>query len=223
MTFYSAVEQWRTLVQEVLAALSQIEPEPSRIFAALGLTRPMQEDLALAIIQKESSGSPDITGDRGCSLGLMQINYCVHSGESEFLQYPLYQPASGEYVLSPVQDREDLYLPDVNVGVGVRHLISLLNSFRSVNLAVIAYNGGPGTAAEWVAHPDTLPVNFTYLTTVLSFLQVPLDYFERLLADTEKKTLLGVLLLGGGVFLLGWYVTHHTTARENETLVDGVD
>lgn len=48
----------------------------------------------------------------------------------------------------------DIYLPEVNIGLGTWYLRNLLDEFHGdLELAIVAYNGGPLNVREWLADP----------------------------------------------------------------------
>lgn len=197
MEFPSNIERWRSLVQVTLSGIRSVEELSTRILSSLGLSDATVQDIVLAIIQHESSGIPEKTGDNGCSIGLMQINWCYHSSDLMFLRFPSTDGA-GRPVLADVESKDDLFTPEVNVGVGLRYLIANLNEFDSVPIAIIAYNGHR-EALRWIAGLPGAPSNMAYLTDVLDTLHVDESYFDGLIQKKNSKiwTSLGVVALFG--------------------------
>ena len=81
-------------------------------------------DLVRAVIQAESSGDAQAVSARGAA-GLMQL-----------------MPATAAQFGSP-----NVFDPEQNIASGVRYLRSLLNRYRSVEVALWAYNAGPQAVA----------------------------------------------------------------------------
>lgn len=159
------VERWRENVRKALTdALAKNSVQHSLI-NALGLTFSHLEDILLALIYKESSGNPFAMGDKGNSYGLMQLNYGAGTPQS----------------LGFKGDPSALLNPDVNISVGTMYFLSQLERYRDVPKAILAYNAG-----SYRLNQSGIAINFNYLDTILSYLQVPLDFFDTLL---EKKKL----------------------------------
>lgn len=197
---YSRVESWRSLLRKVLADLAVVEQWKFDVLKKIGMTSSDLENVLLAIVQKESSGdqyAPD--GDGGCSIGLMQLNWCVNRGNPDVFSVTS-SDFSGTPALYLVTNKEDLRDPYVNLSCGSRYFLGFLNQFSDVNAAVLSYNG-PREGAEYYASGDTETTdNFPYLTAVLSYLEVPVDYFSTLLEKKTPLLALGMTLLGAGVF-----------------------
>jgi soluble lytic murein transglycosylase-like protein len=84
----------------------------------------LDPDLVRAVIQAESSGDPQAVSPRGAT-GLMQL-----------------MPATASEFGSP-----ELLDPEQNIATGTRYLRSLLDRYDSVEVALWAYNAGPGAVA----------------------------------------------------------------------------
>lgn len=83
--------------------------------------------LVMAIIASESGGDPQAVSPAG-AMGLMQ----------------LMPDTAAKLGVDPLD-------PEQNLEGAIRYLGSLLSSFRSVDLSLIAYNAGPGFAARYRA------------------------------------------------------------------------
>lgn len=81
--------------------------------------------LVMAIIASESGGDPEAVSPEG-AIGLMQL-----------------MPDTAERL------GVDPWDPEQNVEGAVRYLASLLSSFRSLDLSLVAYNAGPGFAIRY--------------------------------------------------------------------------
>lgn len=84
--------------------------------------------IVIGMIQKESMFRADVVGDSGRSYGLMQIQPRWHAERMERLGVT------------------DLLDPYQNIRVGVDFLSELIDHYKSVDYALIAYNGGPAQA-----------------------------------------------------------------------------
>lgn len=92
--------------------------------------------IVFAVIQQESRCTANIKGDRGRSLGLMQIQPKWHSGRMNKLGC------------------SDLLNPYQNVAVGIDYISELYHyggRNRSTEWVLMAYNGGPGYANKKAA------------------------------------------------------------------------
>jgi soluble lytic murein transglycosylase-like protein len=85
-------------------------------------------NLVLSIIYVESKGNANAIGDDGCSIGLMQLNWCAGTPQK-----------------FGVSKKDDLFKPSVNIETGTRYLFYLIDKFNG-NLisAVSGYNAGEG-------------------------------------------------------------------------------
>jgi soluble lytic murein transglycosylase len=92
--------------------------------------------LVAAVINTESGFVADSRSSQG-AVGLMQV-----------------QPDTARFIAglpgrpSPSPDR--LAEPDVNIAYGARFLRYLIDRYRSVDLALAAYNGGPANLGRWL-------------------------------------------------------------------------
>jgi soluble lytic murein transglycosylase-like protein len=82
-------------------------------------------DLVRAIIDAESAYSPTARSRAG-AIGLMQL-----------------MPATARAL------GVDPYAPEQNIEGGIRYFSGLLQSFGGIELALVAYNGGPGYARRY--------------------------------------------------------------------------
>ncbi len=104
--------------------------------AAFGL----DPSLVAAVIHCESSGRADARSPKG-AVGLMQI-----------------MPATGQWIAEKLEmaDYREAMLeePEVNVRMGCWYLAYLLEKFDgNTELALAAYNAGPGNVGKWLADP----------------------------------------------------------------------
>lgn len=89
----------------------------------------------LAMCESESSFDTQAVGDSGRSLGLMQINRC------NWEKYDL-----------------DASMVYDNIEIGVRMLGELIEKYGDVDHVVMAYKGGEGFAADYIAQGKRLDV-----------------------------------------------------------------
>jgi soluble lytic murein transglycosylase len=123
-----------------------------------------------AVIRQESAFKTEIGSSAGAQ-GLMQL-----------------MPATAKQVAkqqhTSLKTIEELWVPDINIGLGTAYLRSLLNQFNGNRLlATAAYNAGPSRAKQWAKKygclpPDIwielIPFNETrkYVQRVLSYIPV---------------------------------------------------
>ena len=100
--------------------------------------------LVRALIQVESSYQPSARSNKG-AMGLMQLM------PSTARQYKVRNP----------------YDPKANIAAGVKHLKSLLDRFRTVDLALAAYNAGEGAVKKFNGIPPYRETR-NYVTRILS-------------------------------------------------------
>ena len=86
--------------------------------------------IIMAMIERETHFQADRIGDNGQSFGLMQIKIKYHKGRMDRLGI------------------EDLMDPYQNVVVGIDYLGDLLVKYEDIEVALMAYNAGPGGAYE---------------------------------------------------------------------------
>ena len=90
--------------------------------------------IVVSIIKKESSFRDYVMGDNGNSYGLMQINKKWHVTRMKKLGCT------------------DLLDPYQNVTVGINYLAELIGKGKSIEWALMAYNGGPSYANRMEAN-----------------------------------------------------------------------
>ena len=102
-----------------------------RMVTAAALKNNLDPALVMAVIQVESGFRPDAVSSAG-AVGLMQV-----------------MPSTAEELGLP-----DVADPAVNLEAGCRYLASLLEMFGGdVELALAAYNAGPGAVRRWGTIP----------------------------------------------------------------------
>lgn len=142
----AAVREAESVLSALPAADPSLLPEP---IARLLFPRPfvaeieaaarrfgVEEELVLAVVREESRFQADAVSRAGAR-GLMQI-----------------MPGTGREIARRLGERgfrvDDLVRPEVNVGFGAHYLRSLLDRFGRADLALAAYNAGPGNAGRWL-------------------------------------------------------------------------
>lgn len=95
--------------------------------------------LVKSLIRQESAFDPHAKS-RVKASGLMQLMYSTAR-------------------LLGVKNKKDLAQPEVNIRAGSRYLNSLIEEFGSVELALAAYNAGPGVVREWKSRYPTKDIN----------------------------------------------------------------
>ncbi len=96
--------------------------------------------LVLAIIEVESSWDPDAVSERDAH-GLMQLRLPALEGEARLGQLPSADPHD----------------PLVNVRAGIRYYGRLLQRFKDVELALVAYNAGPRRVSGYLRAEEGVP------------------------------------------------------------------
>ncbi len=93
----------------------------------------LDRKLVFAIVKIESGFNPNAESSKGAK-GLMQITDGTANYIAEILGY-------GEY---------DIFEPSLNLEFGCFYLSYLLNKFKNIDTAVIAYNAGEGNVSAWL-------------------------------------------------------------------------
>ncbi|MBD3420752.1 MAG: transglycosylase SLT domain-containing protein [Chitinivibrionales bacterium] len=113
--------------------------------------------LLLAVIQVESVFDPRARGrfrdgEFSGALGLMQLKYATAREVAADLDIEL-------------QNRNDLFKPEINVVLGVAYLTRLIKQFQDLKLGILAYNQGPGTIRKTMR--ENRPLSIRYYNKVL--------------------------------------------------------
>jgi soluble lytic murein transglycosylase-like protein len=138
----------------VAAAEVPAEPEPDRslldgtpyadIIASLSETHGVNPLLVSALIQVESGYRPRARSSRG-AMGLMQLM------PSTAREYKVRNP----------------FEPKANIEGGIRHLKSLIDRFKGVEIALAAYNAGEGAVMKFKGIPPYRETR-NYVARILS-------------------------------------------------------
>ena len=105
------------------------------VYAAAGQSWGVDPALLRSVAQVESSGNPNTPDSGGGAQGLMQV-----------------MPATGAQM--GVTDSRD---PEQNIWAGAKYLSQMLDRYKSPDLAVAAYNAGPGRVDDYLAGKAALP------------------------------------------------------------------
>ena len=116
----------------------------SEIITSMAEAHGVDPVLVQALIQVESNYRPSAKSHKG-AMGLMQLM------PSTARQYNLRNP----------------YDPKANIAAGVKHLKSLLDQFRTVDLALAAYNAGEGAVKRFNGIPPYRETR-DYVSRILS-------------------------------------------------------
>jgi soluble lytic murein transglycosylase-like protein len=147
-----------TGIATMLSELSVGRLQPATLASLTGLvsrnSRAYGYDpaLLLAVIQVESVFRSDArgryrSGDTSGALGLMQLKFETAQEVAATLGIPLRGP-------------DDLFVPEINIALGVAYLTQLVARFRDLRLGILAYNQGPGTIRESLAGKRPLSVRY---------------------------------------------------------------
>lgn len=93
--------------------------------------------LIAAMIKTESGYRPTVVSGKN-AYGLMQVTESTGIWIRERMERDDVMP-------------DDLLIPEVNIQYGTWYMHYLLNKYDQENLALIAYNAGPGTVDRWLS------------------------------------------------------------------------
>lgn len=99
----------------------------------------VDENLVYAVIKAESNFNPNAKSNKK-AIGLMQL---LDSTAKDIVKQVDIQVADGE-----LQDK--LHDVDININLGTKYLSILLDRYKSVEIAIAAYNAGIGTVDTWI-------------------------------------------------------------------------
>jgi len=123
--------------------------------------------LLLASISKQESAFWAKAISRANALGLMQL---LHSTAKD---------------LSPKVTIEELYDPRTNIELGTKYIAKLLERFKSIPLALAAYNAGPSRAAAWER---------TFIESNAGKKPFDLDFFMESIPFTETRKYVAAIM-----------------------------
>jgi soluble lytic murein transglycosylase len=123
------------------ALLEVLYPFPHRemVYRAAG-ARGLDPILVASIIRQESAFAPAIVSRAG-AVGLMQV-----------------MPVTGSQLAATEGPRdfdpESLVTPEINLHLGTRYLLDLLERYEGLPFVLAAYNAGPSRADAWSSFPE---------------------------------------------------------------------
>lgn len=108
--------------------------------------------LVLAVIHVESLFDPNARGQYRSgafsgALGLMQLKYETAQEVAKALGMPF-------------REKEELFVPEINIILGVSYLTQQISYFKSLKLGILAYNQGPGTILDNLKRNQPLSINY---------------------------------------------------------------
>lgn len=134
----------KALSEGIIPEVSSGKPDIGTIVTKASQTHGVPEELIHAVIDKESSGRPNAKSEVGAS-GLMQL-----------------MPATAKSL--GVKDIND---PQQNINGGVAYLRQLHDQFGSWDLALAAYNAGPGNVRKYDGVPPFKETK-NYVNTIMN-------------------------------------------------------
>lgn len=108
--------------------------------------------LVLAVIHVESLFDPKAKGqfrdgNYSGALGLMQLKTETAREVAEALGIPF-------------KSKDDLFIPEVNIPLGIAYLTQQISHFKSLKLGILAYNQGPGVIASSLKSKQPLSIRY---------------------------------------------------------------
>jgi Transglycosylase SLT domain len=137
-------DQTEDAAGETVAASELAMGPYGEIITSMAETHGVDPMLVRALIQVESGNKPTARSNKG-AMGLMQLM------PSTARLYKVRNP----------------YDPKANIAAGVKHLKSLLDRFRTVDLALAAYNAGEGAVKKFNGVPPYRETR-NYISRILS-------------------------------------------------------
>ena len=113
--------------------------------------------LVLAVIHVESLFNPKArgqfrNGNYSGALGLMQLKIETAQQVAEVLGIPF-------------KSKDDLFIPEINIPLGIAYLTQQISHFKSLKLGILAYNQGPGVIVSSLK--GRRPLSIRYYNKVL--------------------------------------------------------
>ena len=102
-----------------------------------------------AIIRQESVFNPRAKSPAG-AMGLMQLMPFTAKVESRRLQKSYVTSQKKTSLKQMAKRKKNLLEPEVNIALGVHHVHTLLDKFKSPVFALSAYNASPTAARKWI-------------------------------------------------------------------------
>ncbi|MDD5133209.1 MAG: N-acetylmuramoyl-L-alanine amidase [Candidatus Nanoarchaeia archaeon] len=150
--------------------------------------------LIKGIIKKESDYVPDVVSSSG-AVGLMQLK--SGTARDQGLNVPEYAPGNCVNTVDTCSTLTDeRFDPEKNILGGTKYLSFLLKKYGDIELAIAAYNAGPGTVDAAKGIPNTQTQDYVSKTLLYKSeyetQQVPTEVFESTPTNCEKiEPLLG--------------------------------
>ena len=95
----------------------------------------VDENLIYALIKAESNFEVEAVSNREAK-GLMQL---------------MYSTAKEVAIQNGIQlTEENILEPDININIGTKYISTLLEKYKSVEVALAAYNAGSGNVDKWI-------------------------------------------------------------------------
>ena len=132
----------------------------------------LEKELIYAIIRTESKFDPYAESSAGAK-GLMQLREETAQDCAKRLQFKRFSP-------------DMLFEPEINIRLGCYYFSQLLKQYQgNLQLAIAAYNGGPGNVDKWLKNPQYTDEkgNLSYIP----FLETQ-NYVKRVNDAREKIT-----------------------------------
>lgn len=112
-------------------------------------TAKVDPDLVMAIIRQESVFNPTARSPVG-ALGLMQLMPNTAKVEASKISQDYVSDAERTRLKQIANSPISLMVPEVNLAIGIHHVKSLLETYRSPVFVLSAYNASPSAAQRWM-------------------------------------------------------------------------
>ena len=97
----------------------------------------IEKNLIYAIIKAESNFNEKAISRRNAK-GLMQLMYDTAEDIAKIINLEI--------------DEEKILEPDTNINIGTKYISILINKYKSIEVALAAYNAGSGNVDSWIAN-----------------------------------------------------------------------
>ena len=95
----------------------------------------VDKNLIFAIIKAESNFNENAISNAKAK-GLMQVMDSTAKDISKDLQIEV--------------DEETILIPEINIEIGTKYISMMISKYKSINLALAAYNAGSGNVDKWI-------------------------------------------------------------------------
>lgn len=106
-------------------------------------------NLVLSIIKQESKFDKNAKSNKD-AFGLMQLTFLTAKEQAEKLDMEI--------------SINDLYVPEINIKLGVNYLNYLFGIFGDKQLVLLSYNAGLGNVNKWLENNEIYKKNGVYVT-----------------------------------------------------------